>query len=238
MKREKGFTLFEVLTSIAIFMLLAGGIFASVRAAFTASVQVASAQLDSERADALQQLLRRFFQSLPADAKVELRLRKQAGRGDVVELLAWPVPPFLRFGADAKDGMAITGLPDGRGNFRLSLGYFRAEDPPEKRDLQLEAAKWLTLLPDVREIRWRFAPTRNPVFADSWNAGSGRPGLAELTLAMADGSGGTYDYWIPPLQRRSSGGNEDAGADVPSPQDPNGAPSGEDAGPPPPDSPQ
>jgi hypothetical protein len=205
--------------------MLATGIFAAVKAAFTATSQVATAQLDSERREAFQQLLRRFFLSLPPEAKVELRLRKQSGRGDVVELLAWPVPPFLRFGTDSSDGIAITGLPDGRGNFRLSLGYFRADDPPEKRDLALEDAHWLTLLPDVKEIRWRFAPARNPVLVDSWNGGSGRPGIAELTLNMADGTDGTYSYWIPPLQRRSSGGGEDSNQPPPA-----AAPAGENPG--------
>jgi len=210
MRRERAFTLFEVLISIAIFLLLAGGIFASVSAAFKASNQVAISQLDAERADSFQQLLRTFFLSLPAEAKIEMRLRKQSGRGDVVEVLAWPVPAFLQFGTDASDGIAITGLPDGRGNFRVSLGYFRSDDPPDKRDRRLEQGKWLTLLPDVKEIKWRFAPSRNPVMSETWNAGSGRPGLAELTLNMANGDGGVYDYWIPPLQYRSSGGGEPA----------------------------
>jgi prepilin-type N-terminal cleavage/methylation domain-containing protein len=211
MRRERAFTLFEVLISIAIFLLLAGGIFASVSAAFKASTQVAAGQLDAERADAFQQLLRTFFLSLPAETKVELRLRKETGKGDVVELLAWPVPAFLQFGTNASDGIAIAGLPDGRGNFRVSLGYFHADDPPDKRDRRLEQEKWLTLLPDVSEIKWRFAPSRNPVMVEMWNAGSGRPGLAELTLKMANGDGGVFNYWIPPLQYRSSGGGEPAG---------------------------
>ncbi|MDD5200374.1 MAG: prepilin-type N-terminal cleavage/methylation domain-containing protein [Terrimicrobiaceae bacterium] len=227
MKRARGFTLFEVLISIAIFMLLAGGIFAAVRAAFTASAEIATAQLDSERGNAFQQFLRKFFQSLPADAKIELRLRKQAGRGDVVELLAWPMPPFLRFGTNSGDGMAISAMPDGRGNFRIALGYFRADDPPDTRDRRLEETQWLPLLPNVSTVHWRFAPERNPVFSDTWNAGNARPGIAELTLRMTNGSESTFAYWIPPLQRRSTGAPDDGNT---APQPPGGEPA---AGPPP-----
>ena len=42
MNRRRAFTLFEVLVSIAIFILLAGGIFASVRAATPASISIHS----------------------------------------------------------------------------------------------------------------------------------------------------------------------------------------------------
>ena len=214
-RRFPAFTLVEVLISIGIFVLLAGGIFASVQAAFSATDQVSRSQLASERAAAFQQVIRRFFTSLPGEAQVELRLRKLAGRGDVVELLAWPVPAFLRFGSDTRDGLAVTALPDGRGNFRLSLGFFDANASPDERERQLAATPWLTLLPDVKEIRWRFAPPRNPVLTDIWTTANGRPGLAELTLAMADGSGGTFAYSVPVVQRRVSGPGLDSTAPPP-----------------------
>ncbi len=209
---RRAFTLFEVLISIAIFLLLAGGIFASVQAAFSASNQVALSQLDSERAEAFQNLLRKFFATLPPETKVELRQRRLSGRGDVVELLAWPVPAFLRFGENANDGVALAGLPDGRGNFRVSLGYFSADDPPEKRDRVLEEGTWLPLLPDVKTLTWRLAPARNPVLTDKWDTASGRPGLAELSYQTTSGAGGTYAYWIPPLQRRLTGPAANPGA--------------------------
>jgi prepilin-type N-terminal cleavage/methylation domain-containing protein len=227
MRNRRGFTLFEILISIAIFMLLAGGIFASVRAAFIASAQVAGDQLDSERLDAFQQFLRKVFLSLPGDAKVELKLRQQPGRGDIIEVRLWPVPGFLQFGTSSNDGVAISAQPDGTGGFRVMLGYFRSEDSTDERNQWIEReSDWLMLLPGVKQIRWRFAPARNPVFSDTWNEQSGRPGLAELTLEMKNGSANVYQFWIPPLQRRSSGGSD--GGVVPqqpgTPQQPPGQP--------------
>jgi type II secretory pathway pseudopilin PulG len=219
-RRRGGFTLFEVLVSIAIFMLLAGGIFASVRAAFIASTQVVSDQLDSERLDSFQQFLRKLFLSLPADARVELKLRQQPGLGDVVEVRLWPVPGFLQFGTNSSDGAAVSAQPDGKGGFRVMLGYFRADDSPDQREARLEKdSAWLMLLPGVKQIRWRFAPARNPVFSETWNEPSGRPGLAELTLEMNGGATSVSQFWIPPLQRRSSTSGE-AGA----PQQPPNSP--------------
>lgn len=222
MKRAAAFTLFEVLVALMIFFLLAGGIFTSVRSAFVASNQVAVSQVDAERMTAFQALLRKMFGELPPEAKVEMRVRQEAGRGDVVELLVWPAPAFLRFGASTGDGAAISALPDGRGRFRISLASYRADLSPDERDRALAQAWWLPLLPEVSQVRWKFAPSRNPVLTDSWNAGSGRPGLAELTLGMASGDETVSAYWIPPLQRRSSGGGSfDAGGNSPPPP-PNG----------------
>jgi type II secretory pathway component PulJ len=207
-KSLQAFTLFEVLTAIMIFMLLAGGIFATVQAAFTASTEIAGSQLDGERLDAFRQLARRLFASLPADAKVEMRIRKQSGSGDVVEVLAWPIADFLRFGAETGDGVAISALPDGRGGFRMALGWFASKDPPDERDRKLEKTDFLTLLPGVKEVHWKFAPQRSSLLDDKWPAGSGRPGLAELTLVLPPDRTVTTDFWVPPLQRRSFGGGE------------------------------
>lgn len=231
MKRSPAFTLFEVLIAMTIFFLLAGGIFASVRSAFVASAEVASSQLDAERANAFQALMRKMFTALPADAKVETRVRREAGRGDVVELLVWPAPTFLRFGSGTGDGAAISARPDGRGQFRLSLASFRTEDSPDDRDRGLAKTTWLPLLPDVGQVRWRFAPARNPVLADAWNAGSGRPGLAELTLRMPGGTDEISTYWIPPLQRRSIGGVDAGGGQGPTDGSPPPGAGGESSAP-------
>ncbi len=228
-RRRRAFTLFEVLVSIAIFMLLAGGIFASVRAAFVASTQVVGDQLDSERSDAFQQFLRKVFLSLPSDAKVELKLRQQPGRGDVVEVRLWPVPGFLQFGADSSDGAVISAQPDGVGGFRMMLGYFRAEDSPDQRDQRLDReATWLMLLPGVKQVRWRFAPTRNPVYSETWTEQAGRPGIAELTLEMKNGANNVYQFWIPPLQRRTSGSSESGTPPPAQPPGGNPPPAGEE----------
>jgi type II secretory pathway pseudopilin PulG len=207
-QNDRAFTLFEVLVAIAIFILLAGGIFASVRAAFTSSTEIASSQLEAERLDAFLQVTRRLFASLPADAKVEMRIRQKPGRGDVVEVIAWPMPDFLRFGAETGDGVALSALPDGKGGFRISLGYFDSKDGPEERDRKLEEANFLTLLPGVKEVHWKFAPQRSSLLEDKWPAGSGRPGLAELALVLSAGRTVTADFWIPPLQRRTFGGGD------------------------------
>jgi|GEM_PF-874669 len=203
-RRSGGFTLFEVLIAIAIFLLLAGGIFAAVSAAFAGSAQVVTSQLDSERFDAFQQFVRKLYTSLPADATIELRQRKAGDRGDVVEVLIWPVAGFAQFGVDSKDGLALSALPDGAGGFKMSIGYFRSEDTPQEREDDIQRTDWLTLLPNVKEIRWRFAPARNPVFVDTWHSENGRPGIAELSLTMKDGGSTVSDYWIPQLQRHTT----------------------------------
>lgn len=219
MKSRRGFTLVEILVSIAIFALLVGGIFTAVQAAFTTSNVVVETQLQTERFTAFQQFLRRLFVSLPANAAMELRIRQSVGRGDVIELLMWPMPEHMRFGSIEGDGLALSAVPDGRGRFSFSISYFRTSDPPEVRDTALANANWLPLLPDVARARWRFADARNPILSETWTQSSGRPGLAELELEMGDGTEATFDFWIPPLESRGLMG----GPVVPSGSSPDGA---------------
>jgi prepilin-type N-terminal cleavage/methylation domain len=224
MRSRRGFTLVEIVVSIAIFVLLVGGIFTAVQAAFTTSNVIVETQLQAERFNAFQQFLRRLFVSLPANASVELRIRQSTGRGDVIELLLWPMPEHLRFGSIEGDGLALSAVPDGRGRFTFSIGYFRTIDPPEVRDAALANTNWLPLLPDVARARWRFADARNPILSETWTESSGRPGLAELELEMADGTHATFDFWIPPLERRGF-----SGAPIASPGGPPGGNDGDDS---------
>jgi prepilin-type N-terminal cleavage/methylation domain-containing protein len=222
--RRRGFTLFEVLIAIAIFVLLAGGIFSSVRAAFMASTQVVTSQFDSERLNAFQQFLRKVFIGMPSDGRLELKLRQLAGLGDVVEVRMWPAPEFLQFGTNPGDGAALSAQPDGHGGFRMMLGFFRAKDTTDEREEHLQKTQWLQLLPGIEQIRWRFAPARNPVFEEKWTEQSGRPGLAELTMKMKNGSESVFQFWIPPLQRRISAPPEAGQPGAPQQPQPGGTP--------------
>lgn len=221
MKRARAFTLVEVLVAIAIFILLAGGIFATVQTGFTASSEVAEAQLHSERFRAFQQFLRRLFLSLPPDATLELRIRKDAARGDFIELLIEPVPGSVRFGPSPGDGMALTAVPDGKGRFTFSMAYFETDNVNLDPDSALENADWMPLLPDVTTARWKFADARNPILSETWQSNSGRPGLAELELELLDGTTSVFDFWIPPVKPSTfrNRGVESRGANAPADPD-------------------
>ncbi len=198
---HRGFTLIEVLVSVAIFIMLAGGIFSAVSVATTASTEVATAQLETARMDAFQRFLRTVFLNLPPEGALDLRVRQIAGRGDVVELLLWPAPEIADFGAAGQrsDGLAVAAQPDGNGAFTISVANFDASEDPARRDAQLTETQWLPILPEIRMLRWRFGQANGTPLVETWNEQQGRPVMIDLELTRLDGSVLPLAFWLPPV---------------------------------------
>jgi len=198
---SRAFTLLEVLLSVTIFLLLAGGIFAAVTVTMKASSEVALVRLESERLDALQRFLRHVFSNLPGETRLELRIRQWKSRGDVVELLFAPAPEFASFSQNANEsgGLVLGAMPDGSGAFTFSLANYGAEGSADVRDKQLQDAAWTAMLPGVRKIRWRFAGSETTGLQETWLPANGRPGLADLEITLADGSAKHWQFLIPEI---------------------------------------
>ena len=201
-RKARAFTLLEVLLSVTIFLLLAGGIFAAVTVSIKASGEIVRIGQEAERLDALQRFLRQVFSNLPGAARLELRIRSAGRRGAAVELLLWPVPEFASFSQNAQQsgGLALSAIPDGSGWLTFSLANFGAELSAENRDQHLQRAAGIVMLPGVRKIRWRFAAAETSGLQETWEPANGRPGLANLEITMADGTEKHWQFFIPAIQ--------------------------------------
>lgn len=208
--------------SVAIFIMLAGGIFSAVSVATVASTEVATAQLATARMDAFQRFLRTVFLNLPAEGAMELRVRQEAGRGDVVELLLWPAPEIADFGGAGQrsDGLAIAAQADGDGAFTISVANFDASEDPARRDALLTETQWLPILPDIRTLRWRFGQANGTPLVEIWSEQQGRPAMIDLELTRLDGSLLPLAFWLPPVEEGTGGGR--SGDSEPSSESPGG----------------
>jgi len=226
MKRGRsGFTLIEVLVSMLVFFILAGGIFGAIKAATTASTEITLSQLAASRMDAFQRFGRNVFVNLPAGATIDLRIKQWAGKGDVVQLLIAPSPEVAHFGGRTAraDGVAIGAIPDGSGAYRISMASYDPELPPDAIDGELQEARWIPLLPDVTTLRWRFLQGVGAQLEETWDAGRGRPALVNLEVTRNKTERSEMQFWIPPLLNPSEGGGDDDGEGGPD-ADPQEAP--------------
>lgn len=207
MRDIKGFTLLEVLLSLAIFLLLAGGIFAAVSVSTRVSTDLTVARLDGERLDAMQGFLRRMFSNVPGTARFELRVRQHERGESGVELLVGGAPEFTCFSqALPSGGVAISAQPDARGAYRFSLANYDDTASEVERDRQLRQADWIGMLPDVKAVRWRFASNEGRGWRETWKPGDGRPGLAELEITLSSGDKALWQFFIPAVMPGNANG--------------------------------
>ena len=121
-RTTRGFTLFEMVVVLAIFVLLAGGIYATVNAAVRATATLTEENLQIQRLNAFVSLVRRTFHNLPANARFAGGVRAEGGDGfpeitlrDAPGVFAWGM------GGPSAGTALLTARPRLGGGRELSL---------------------------------------------------------------------------------------------------------------------
>jgi len=200
-RSSRGFTLFEMVVVVGIFVLLAGGIYATVNAAIRATATLSEENLQVQRLNAFVALLRRTFHNLPATARFSGGIRAEGGDG-FAEIVLRDAPGVFAWGMGGPSAGTVlltarARLGGGReiGLMLLpgSLGEMERRDATEK-------GPWLKLLPDLREVKWRFYDEAQQDWVDTWPEGQ-RPPLVELNLSLlGEDVPRKYVFWIPPVE--------------------------------------
>lgn len=200
-KYARGFTLFEMVVVVAIFVLLAGGIYATVNAAVRATATLGEENLAIQRLNAFVSLLRRTFHNLPANAVFSGGIRAQDGDGSA-EIVFRDAPGVFAWGLGGPSaGTAIlSARPRLGGGRELSILILPGSLGEMERREALRDGKWLRLLPDLREVQWRFYDEAQQDFVDEWPEGN-RPPLVELNLTLlGEEIPRKFMFWLPPVK--------------------------------------
>lgn len=204
---DRGFTLFEMVVVVAIFVLLAGGIYATVNAAVRATATLTEENLQIQRLDAFVSLLRRTFHNLPANALLSGGVREEAGDG-LPEIVLRDAPGVFAWGlgGPATGTALLTARPRLGGGREIGLLLLPGSPGEMERREMLERGPWLRLLPDLREVQWKFFDGPQQVWVDSWPEG-GRPPLVELSLQLlGEEIPRKYVFWLPPVEEPDPAG--------------------------------
>jgi prepilin-type N-terminal cleavage/methylation domain-containing protein len=220
--RRHGFTLFEMVVVVGIFVLLAGGVYSVVSAAVRASAVLADENLQSQRRNAFVNLLRRTFHNLPATAQITGGIRMLDGKGapeivlrDAPGVFAWG------YGSPSAGTIMLSAVPRLGGGMQFSLLTLPSSLSEAELRNAVEKGKWLRLMPDLREVRWRFYDQVQMEWLDAWEEGRGRPPLVELTFTeLGEEVPRTYMFWIPPVKEYQPPAQPAEGAPSPTPPEP------------------
>ena len=200
-KNARAFTLFEMVVVIAIFVLLAGGIYATVNAAVRATATLSEENLQIQRLNAFVSLLRRAFHNLPANAVFSGGVRSQDGDG-FAEIVLRDAPGVFAWGLGGpSSGTALlSARPRLGGGREISLMLLPGSLGEMERREALQDGKWLRLLPDLREVQWRFYDEAQQDYVDEWPEGA-RPPLIELNLTLlGEEVPRKFVFWLPPVK--------------------------------------
>lgn len=218
-RRSGGFTLFEMIVVVLIFVLLAGGIYATVNAAVRASATLADENLRTQRINAFVSLLRGTFHNLPATARISGGVRSDGGKS-VPEIVLRDAPGVFAWGSGqgAAGMVLLSARPRLGGGREFSLLSLPASLGENEMSLAIERGRWLRLLPDVRDARWRFYNQAADEWLEEWTEEAGRPPLLELSFELlGEEIPRTYVFWVPPVEEPRASTN--APAPVPTPPD-------------------
>ena len=201
MKRgSRGFTLFEMVVVVGIFVLLAGGIYATVNAAVRATVTLSEENLQVQRLNAFVALVRRTFHNLPATAQFSGGIRADSGDG-FPEIVLRDAPGVFAWGMGGPSAgtVLLTARPRLGGGREIALMLLPGSLGEMERRDAIDEGAWLRLLPDLREVQWRFYDETQQDWVDTWPEGT-RPPLVELNLSLlGEDVPRKYVFWLPPV---------------------------------------
>lgn len=216
----RGFTLLEMTVVMAIFILLAGGIYSTVSVAMRATAVLTEDTLQSQRLDAFVSLLRRTFHNLPASARFSGGVRVDDGEG-CAEIVLRDAPGVFAWGSGGPSAgtVALSARPRLGGGREISLLMLPGSLGETERREKMEGADWLRLLPDLRDVKWRFYDPSREDWVEEWPEGNERPPLAELTLELlGEETPHKFVFWLPPVKEQAAAAEQPAAEATPAPE--------------------
>ena len=178
-KKNKAFTILEVILSMAVLALLTGAIYAISMAAMQATQETLEEQLTIRRLEGFLRITRDAFLNLPAKGSVYLDSSSNNGIPDLFFDNANSL-----FGIPSLGGgiLVLSARPRPDGTRTFSILRLPKNAQGNDRDRLYQEGHWTSLLPKVIKPHWSFF--RNGQWLDEWPQGAGRPQLVRLEMNL------------------------------------------------------
>lgn len=183
-----GFTLLEMMLSVAVFVLLVTSAFSLVGATSELMTEVSEAQNESARRMRFLETCRAAFESLSGDSSVEFYYHDRGGGRYDTYLALVDAPEAFDFGMNSRDEIhrvVLAAEIQSNGFIRCGVYYMNDVDFEEakKNDFQKNNAPYVELISRMRRLSWRFYDPLSREWKDTLD-GNLRSNLAEMTFQI------------------------------------------------------
>jgi prepilin-type N-terminal cleavage/methylation domain-containing protein len=195
-----GFTLLEMMITLAIFLLLAGAVFGILTGVLQSTAALQNDQSRRDQITALNAYLKKKLGEMPARSSL---VSYQRGDGEGL------VQNGIIFG-NTNFATAIDAKIQPNGYYTLRLSTFETaagpNDPPDARTALSQSVTtddptliWTTLVSDIKTLDWKFLDFNSTLWVEIWSS-STQPNLAELSVQLGgDLQPTTMDFWLPKI---------------------------------------
>ena len=199
--RPGGFTLLEMMITLAVFILLAAAVFGLMTAVLESTSTLQDNQNRRDEVAALNAFFKKKLGELPAGSSL---VTYQRGTGEGL------VQNGIIFGTHDL-ATAIDGKVQANGYYALRLATFIAGtvqgQPQDARAILQQAVisndptlTWIQLMGDIKTLDWKFLDLNATVWVELWS-GPNNPNMVEFSMQPAgELQPTTMDFWLPKLE--------------------------------------
>jgi prepilin-type N-terminal cleavage/methylation domain-containing protein len=199
-RRRRGFTLLEMMITLAIFLILAAAVFGLMTGVLQSASTLQDDQARGDQLSSLYAFIKTKLTEMPARSTITSYLR---GDGEGL------VQNGIIFG-NTNLATAIDAKVQPNGYYALRLTSFTtsaaSDQPQDARQVLAQSVTaddptltWTLLIADVKTLDWKFQDLALVQWDDSWNSTT-TPNLVEFTMQGAgDLQPTTMDFWVPKI---------------------------------------
>jgi prepilin-type N-terminal cleavage/methylation domain-containing protein len=198
---SRGFTLLEMMITLAIFILLAAAVFGLMTGVLQSTSTLEDNQGRRDEIAALNAFVKNKLYGMPAAATVA---SYQRGDGEGL------VQNGIIFGT-ANLARAIDAKVQANGYYALRVATYTTtagpNEPQDARQVLQQAATtddptmtWTPLMTDIKTLDWKFLDFNTTVWVELWST-TAKPNLVEFSMQPAgELEPTTMDFWLPNIQ--------------------------------------
>lgn len=197
---QHGFTLFEMMVTLAVFVLLAAAVFGLMTGVIQSSSTLQDNQNRRDEIAALNAYMKKKLTQLPANTSL---ISYQRGDGEGL------LQNGIVFGT-INDAMVFDAKVQPNGYYTIRMATFiTSTDPSQSQDarqtLQQLASTddpsvvWTNLMSDIKTLDWKFLDFNATIWVDLW-PNNAKPNLVEFSMQPAgELQPTTMDFWVPKI---------------------------------------